>query len=634
MSASRRRSLALVALVMTSAMTGVGTEEVSGPPGAANGEHPGAVPNNTPQRQDPDTGEDSANTDATTTAIINDAAERMNTMRTQFGLPGGSEALIPKVLNANMLSLEEAEDAKELNPMWAWQRQTPALDVRLGVGTSSSAVDYPSAFPHRPQVYRFVTGGRNQLAGLNKTLKRASKWMNKHTCGGFNWTAQFKQAFRTDALLEYLESLPEGVAAALPMALIGAFSPQLAEIVKHLKLIAGFDVSATKADCHAIENALTTGMRKDTWATGYSECLDRYKSQKVQDAMRNCRADSASAVQDNEGRLMATNSSQASSGTWLAATVSVSGDKLAEIFARDDGTPAQTMQNAAAASAAGQGATGEGADATGTANAMGASANVQSMMDTSGHALESLGRTLFGSVRIHGNGSLEVGRKGIALFNLRMQSHSARMHEHLLSQLREHFALLRAYQYNPDLAVRDGLAASYRELKIWTFHARGGHADSKPWLKRTPSPIAGITDETMDACAYLIGLIDEYVDNPGMKSHLAMQYPIGEFVTALTRYEVLLYLEERFTEVHQQLVALSRGSKQAGAGDPKIAEAERQYDAAMCDLRDSLGHIERVVLDLLPRINAYRPAPPDHQLAPRSAGGAILAMPGLSFPAE
>lgn len=606
-------------------------------PTPPSGEDASAEGGNSPQRLDPDTGGNISNTEAEAQTAIANAAAEQAVLRAEYALPDNPEALLPKVLNENMDDLRETERARSGDPLWNWQRSTPALDIHLGVGTSINGVDYPSAYPHRPEVYRFVTGGKNRLAGLNKSLKRASKWMNKHTCGGFNWTAQFQQAFRTDALVEYLKSLPEGVAAALPMALIGAFSPQLAEIVKHLKLIAGFDISATKADCHAIENALTTGMRKDTWATGYSDCLQRNKAQGVRVSMEQCKSSNASAAQNSEGDLVNVNTAQAGSNSWLSSAYSYSKDQLGEIYNRDAGTPAQTSEQAARTSAAAQGGTGEGADAEGTANALNSDPNARSLMSTSGSALESLGRTLFGSVRIHGNGSLEVGRKSIALFNLRVQSHSARVHETLIEKLRLHYLHLRDI-HDPNIADRrEALAQSYRGLKIWTYHARGGHADSKPWLIRQQhqSFSSPITDETMDACAYIVGLLEVYADNPPMKARLVQQYPVGEFLTALARYEIFLWLEQHYRDVFDRLMALAAGSKQSSSEQKIVDQAQRVlYERAMKDLSESLCHVERTVLELAPRINRYRPAPRSDQLGRSYLTAPALTTPGLNFPAE
>ncbi len=606
-------------------------------PTPPSGEDAAADGSNSPQRQDPDTGADVPNSAAEAQARIAEAAAEQAAMRAEFTLPDHPEALLPKVLDENLLDMQNTERARAANGLWDWQRSTPALDIHLGVGTSVNGVDYASAYPNRPEVFRFVTGGKNRLAGLNKSLKRASKWMNKHTCGGFNWTAQFQQAFRTDALVEYLKSLPEGVAAALPMALIGAFSPQLAEIVKHLKLIAGFDISATKADCHAIENALTTGMNKDTWATGYSECLQRNKPQGVRVSMEQCKASSASAAQNSEGNLVGVNTSQAGSNGWLSSAYSYSKDSLGEIYNRDAGTPAQTSEQAARTSSTAQGGTGEGTDAEGTANALNSDPNARSLMSTTGSAVESLGRTLFGSVRIHGNGSLEVGRKSIALFNLRVQSHSARLHETLIEKLRLHYLHLRDF-HDPLVADRrEALAESYRGLKIWTYHARGGHADSKPWLTRQQhgSSSSPITDETMDSCAYIVGMLEAYADNPPMKARLVQHYPIGEFLTALARYEVFLWLEEHYRDVFARLMAKTTATKQAGADQKTPGEAQRRiYEDAMKDLNESLCHVERTVLELAPRINRYRPAPRSDQLGRPYLTAPSLTTPGLSFPAE
>ncbi|HYE04463.1 MAG TPA: hypothetical protein VEL07_02975 [Planctomycetota bacterium] len=606
-------------------------------PGGVPGEDVEAEGSNAPQPQDPVDGSVVTTNAAAVQGTMVATADEIENVRQQYALPGDPMALITDVLDENVEDLGETERAKAGDALWRWQRNTPALDIHLGVGTSLNGVDHPSAFPHRPEVFRFVTGGKNRLAGLNKSLKRASKWMNKHTCGGFDWTAQFQQAFRTQALVEYLESLPEGVAAALPMALIGAFSPQLAEIVKHLKLIAGFDISATKADCHAIENALTTGMRKDSWATGYSDCLQRTKSQGVKRSMELCQSQNASAAQNNEGDLVNVNTSQAGSSGWLSSSFSYSRDKLSEIFNDDAGSTAQTQQDAAAASASAQPGTNEGATAEGTANALSASANVRKMMDSSGRALESLSRSLYGSVRLHGNGSLEVNRKSINLFNLRVQSHCANVHETIISHLRNHYACLRDIHDESIPDRRESLAESYRILKIWTYHARGGHADSKPWLESTWSfgSSSPITDETMDACAYLVGMLEAYAENPPMKARLIQQYPIGEFITALARYEVYLYLRERMADVHNQLVMMQTSTRQSGAENRAVVEAEREhYKKATEEMNAAFCHIERTVLDLLPRINSYRPAPRSDQLERPYLTAPALTTPGLSFPAE
>ncbi len=584
---------------------------------------------------DPVAGGDQALSAGQVQSLLQNYAQDVANLQSQVEDPAGS----PDTLYHNLTTYNAGAIAQTQQAQTALGIASPSgPSIQTGYGSLSlaatvSGIDYPGAYPATPSSVSFITSEKNQLAGLNDKLQRASGWLNKHTCGGFDWASQFDFLFKAQVLKEYLTNLGEGVIAAAPMALLGAFSPQLAEIVKHLKLIAGFDLSAAKMDCQTIQNTLTTGIQKQMWAEAYGNCMSQQSGSGIDNVVMQCQDPNNLAVTTPDGTqtnpiTSAVNGNQAS---WVQPTYSYTQAFLDEVSPGSvAGSGAQQAQGAA--SAAGDGSVGgpEGAALQGEADAAagGSGASVVGELgnDLSG-ATRELAETLFGSVRIQGTGALELGRKTYSLFDLKVQAHAARLRDHLAAQLLDHYALITAPSFD-----YTQLQASYGFLKLWTWQSRGADADIQPWMNgrivedtHLSAPQEAlqerIDDHTMDACAYLLQLSATYAGNEVVHAAINRDYDIEGWVTALSQLECYLYADHVLGDQYQSIQALAKDQPASQADTGALGrQVLEQMQPAMQELRRSVISKMEVVLAHLAMINAYRPVqfsnPPPGQGSP------------------
>ena len=134
--------------------------------------------------------------------------------------------------------------------------------------------------------------GSSLAQGVNgfadKVRKSNNYFAKALQCSGFDWGASFNFLIDLEALKEYVLGLAETIAAAAPMALLGAFSPQLAELVKHLKMMVNFQLSAEKVSCESMQNSLQDGMSREMWGSGYQDCMNQNKKLGVGEASKIC----------------------------------------------------------------------------------------------------------------------------------------------------------------------------------------------------------------------------------------------------------------------------------------------------------------------------------------------------------
>jgi hypothetical protein len=531
------------------------------------------------------------------------------------------ENLYHEVITYNAEEIERmtrARDATGVAPARGMSINTGRFALSLGGEVTDS--DYPEEYPTAPETVHFITAERNQLATLDSKMRRSAAWLNKHTCGGFDWTSQFNYMFKTEVLKEYLKQLGEGVIAAAPMALLGAFSPQLAEIVKHLKLIASMDLSATKMDCQAIQGALTSGTQKAMWGDAYSACLNEKKNSGISQATKDCQSALTTSVTKTDGSKTNPQTSEAASTAagWLTNSYSASQDWLSTTQP-PGGTDAagQVAANAAGTAAGNGGATGnEKAGMQGVSDAAegGSAANVKNTLGNNmGAAVGDLAHSLFGSVRLQGTGALELGRKSYKLFDLKIQGWSAMLHDNLTEQLLEHWEFLTAG--TPDF---DLINSSYGNLRIWTWQSRGADFGVQPWLNPffngEPPSVAMedlaelIDNHTMDACAYILKLTRFYKHNDAVLYKVYNEYGIEKFITALAQYECYLYVYKVMKDKAAELNRLAQQKPQSGVDVSAVGDAAiKQFNEAMDDLKKGLLAKQRQVLSHLRHINGFRP---------------------------
>lgn len=531
---------------------------------------------------------------------------------------GSVETIYQNVITANAAEMATKDGAMAATGTTQFKGRT--FDLGLGeltLGGQVTDIDTIDSYPQVPEYVHFVTSEKNQLASLDSKMKRASSWLNKHTCGGFDWAAQFGFMFKVSALKEYLTSLGEGVIAAAPMALLGAFSPQLAEIVKHLKLISGMDLSATKADCQAMQAALTSGTQKAMWGDNYSNCLNDNKNSGVANATKICQNQiNVSTVPNADGSKSNPNASAAtSSGGWLSDGYAASQDWLSTVYPPDPAVVNAALGQSAAST--GQGAA-EAQSSTGMQNALVNPSTARYLGAGMSSASKDLADTLFGSIKIHSTGSLELGKKSYELFSLKMKTHSAILYSHLMDNFAQHYDLM----MNPDT---DGetLSESYQGLKLCTYRVRGSAANVQPWrdtnYPRDPlhtdeaTLSQWIDDHTMDSIAYLLNRSAYYKGNASIWADQENTYTIEAFVIAMAKYECFLHTYKELREKKEIMVKYIDGNAANGQTFPMNDKAIAQFDRAIHDMDNDVSRLENEVLVHLKAINDFRVPRPSSQ---------------------
>jgi hypothetical protein len=226
-----------------------------------------------------------------------------------------------------------------------------------------------------------------------------------------------------------------------------------------------------------------------------------------------------------------------------------------------------------------------------------------------GSALFDSAMTLLGDVRFTGQGGLETGRKHISLFDMHIDLQAVGLRDRFLDQLTTHHGIISAFIDNPSR-----LRTSYRELRVWTYHVRGGPRSMPPWnddmyfnVKTAEHKANGvaaggevINDRTMDAMAWLW---IAYQQNP---QRIENDWHIADFINELIRYEVYLYSLDMLGKLHQNLVDASKKEQGSAAGEAAAGQkAMEQYKAAITDLETAVVATESKVVKLLPKINTY-----------------------------
>ena len=587
---------------------------------------------------DPATGQSAP----TSAANFQSELERVaNQMTTLTGSVSGQKGLYEPLTTKNAETLAEKVHARDSSGVGLVDGPGISFGgATLSFGGEAVDLDSRQSYYSAPTVYQFIGEGKNRFQALDSRMQRATKWLNKHTCGGFDWSAQFTSMFRTEVLVDYVKNLGEGVVAAAPMALLGAFAPQLAEIVKWLKLTVGFDLSSVKADCAAIEQNLTHGIRSAAWSEAYADCMARYTDAK--EAVRNCNnPETMGAIQKSDGTRTNPNTSQAAAtgANWETNGFNQTKDWVDSLFKPADTAAATATTAGSNGSTTGQQQAQEQGIA---AAATGAASNAVKTILGRGRdpAMNRYAKALFGEINFSGTGALEVGRKRFTLFKLSLDNEAAAMQSTFEAQLVVHYGLLANLS-----ADRTTLQQSYSKCKLWTYHVRGSDSGIQPW---TQDPVlmgriqsiegnkgAGIerfSDQTIDALAYLMNYLNLERGNPTKYVYIEREWEVKMFMAMVCKYEFLLYVEEEMIEVKKDLDALAgRVSSAGNSGDAHMLEERRkQYDSAMQDLQESTRIAAYYVATRLAKINSYRP-PNVGRYAPSvvTAPNWLVTPPGL-----
>lgn len=574
-----------------------------------------------------------------------------------YGINPLSETLMDDMIKANSKEFDGIERNKAAARTAGTQPGGVETTVSLPGGWATTSITLggtirdiggaAASYQAPPETVEFISkSGPNRLKKLDEKMKRTSNWLNKHTCGGFDFGAQFNFLFKLEVLKEYVKQLGEGVVAAAPMALLGAFSPQLAEAVKHLKVIAGMDLSQVKLDCNQIQGALTGGLVKAGWSTNYAKCMHDNKDTGVTNTVQMCQAQTGSSswLADPAGQLTQTmNAGAATAGNWVGKQMDRTSDWFGSMFDSSDSSTSANVNRTAAGNAVG--AAGH-PDATEQAYnegiALPKSGEQDKYASGVGTGVKSIMKDLFGQVKFSATGGIEVGRKSMNLIDVQFKMHSVTMANKLTQQLDDHYIELTA-------AVLDAanLQKSYRFLNTWTLRTRGADKGGVPAWNSDPysklNKVKTITvyedgvevsydpyleqigHRTFDNLAVLRSWMGRYKDNPEKFGEYDTKYGVTKFVTALAKYELLLYVYEVAVKdalnSFLQQGATSSAADNSGGNREVYERMKSVHEAAMKDIETMIGREQEVILTYLPTINRF------HIEGLRTPGGGTIGAP-------
>lgn len=589
------------------------------------------------------TGQKEVMTAAQVQASVEDQATKIQTLVDELNTGLSSESLVQKMLEENMRLRDKVNN--ERTASGGGQYLGASIPLPYGSVTMGGPVvdlERPTEWANSaPETVEFIVEGRNRLQTIDNKMKRASNWLNKHTCGGFDWGANFSSMFRVDLLKEYLVNLGEGVIASAPMALLCSFSPTVCEVVKHLKLNLGFQLSAEKQTCQQMEAALTKGVSNELWQGRYRQCLADQKASgaSADKANTECQKFLQGNVKDPSGASIPINVSESAaqaSNSWLQSGYDWTSSALMKAGSAVDGG-AQALLNSSNQGGA------EGAAEAGLAQAMGGGA-AQKVKDLvsgmpGGGLLQTAGG-LFGNVQFTGSGGLEVGRKRFQLFKLQMDNRAGVVADKLVTSIRQLGGQIMSTAPNGQT-----IESAHKELSSWTYRTRGGDGGMMPWTDlqygkgrsnlKTQGNEYRFDNTTIDKLAvlYMYATIESATDagSDQERAFFEKKYHPIHLVNMLSRYELWLYMSVELEKIHKGLIdATSAQPSSSEEIKTKVDTALKQYDQAMADVVKAIDGLENEFLPLLPGINSY--------VLPRfetpKGGGAVGGAGGIPVPSE
>jgi hypothetical protein len=463
---------------------------------------------------------------------------------------------------------------------------------------------------------------------------------------------------------EYFLDMGEKIVAAAPMALLGAFSPQLAELIKHINLNLNFQTMNGKADCSVIQGAMTSGLQKAAWGDSFTDCLDKNKNLGVAEANRLCSDMRNQTVKDSLGKdkpMEGSNLGQSLAnayriaGDWTDRTITNAGDYV------DNTDTTSSNYNAIQGPAQAQAAkeaeekAADTAPGTGMAGWMKSTQswwnNAKQFHNGNGDSLASQiwGQTI-GQVQFAGSASMELGPNRMEGAINSFSSASDRGSDLMVAALLDHYDLLTGVK-TVDSTVEKrpiSLTRSYQIVNAQTYFTRrlfdlsgtqrngfeeyaatvrqrilgesaiatgGGDAVTLPGVggsSRTSVVTTSLIFDahTIDCMAGVCGSLQKMVTEKDFNAanYLQSESGIFEFVRAVQTIEVYGYLYQtvipRIKEDYMTRIHnLSIGSQEKAAMTKAL---EAQFEGNMATMRAKVDMAVATVLRYLPAIRNFR----------------------------
>jgi hypothetical protein len=168
------------------------------------------------------------------------------------------------------------------------------LPWNYGIVSSADFKPYDERkYPTYPSAYEMENFGAEITQKANAKLQKIQNQLRDigiGGCGSFDWGTEFTALFNRETLSNMLKNLQEGVIAAAPMAIIQALSPELANIIQHLKAMASAALAVSRGDCSAIQGMMTDNLSKMFNGPKYAACMENAANSGMssQDANRIC----------------------------------------------------------------------------------------------------------------------------------------------------------------------------------------------------------------------------------------------------------------------------------------------------------------------------------------------------------
>jgi hypothetical protein len=484
-----------------------------------------------------------------------------------------------------------------------------------------------------PQRVSFVKDGKNMLQGVQDKLDRAKETMEKiFPCSDFDWIANFSKMFNIQALKNYVKDLASGVAAAAPMALLQAFSPNLAEIVKHFKVIASFDLSANKMDCNQLQQTLTPAFGGLLRGPGYSECLnvEQAGGASMTEANKLCAGkNSAFGGMNIFGKLENVTENFATTASNLSTAVSVEEfapfDLIATAVDRTTGA-IQTAAEAEAAAANSEEANRQLAESE-TGDGHNASADKQMAQQQHSGDLTGLGNLLketLGSVTVSAQGGLELGNMGGKTYKIRLRSQVIQVSENMVDQCLQYGAFIDSKLGNDWAAIINGadpLSADTMRQHREAIAVHCMYTLASPWddMVNDDQEEVLFTYDTIDKLAHIVFRLQNgtYTEGGQVRlnidglSMIKMYRPIHAIETIvdyeLKRFrhqEIYLKYVDEISQKVNGIMSDANAQKDYQARALEQWEAYKQRKAA--ELLADYENTPMTIRELVQSINRYR----------------------------
>ena len=140
----------------------------------------------------------------------------------------------------------------------------------------------PEKYPEYISIGEMQRYGDEETKKVNKFLDKAENFLSKKMglggCSAFDFASEFTALFNRETLKNLVKNLKEGVIAAAPMAILQAISPELANLVQHLKAMASIALQVANGNCETAKAALQPALEKMFNGPDFNRCVEDQKS--------------------------------------------------------------------------------------------------------------------------------------------------------------------------------------------------------------------------------------------------------------------------------------------------------------------------------------------------------------------